>query len=168
MKTLLVQPNVSKGCLISEQARNAISLSHVMAYQFDPLIHRMVDKHGWSEDVTRACWEDLKRFLYLCAITPEPVAPTEQIDDLWHNYILFTMDYAEFCETVLGKFIHHRPRKRGDMPTERNIPFETRQLAMKIFGDLSGFWRYKNMASDCLTCAGGPESCSGGSTNCQD
>jgi hypothetical protein len=32
---------------------------------------------------------------------------------MWHALILFTRRYAEFCD-ILGRFIHHRPRVRGE------------------------------------------------------
>lgn len=31
------------------------------------------------------------------------------IDEMWHNFILFTKDYANFCEQYLGYFLHHFP-----------------------------------------------------------
>lgn len=31
------------------------------------------------------------------------------IDEMWHNYILFTKEYFEFSKTVFGRYIHHLP-----------------------------------------------------------
>jgi hypothetical protein len=36
-------------------------------------------------------------------------SPGLLIDAGWHAFILHTADYAEFCERVAGRFIHHRP-----------------------------------------------------------
>lgn len=33
----------------------------------------------------------------------------KEIDDMWHTFILFTIDYMRFCEEYFGEFIHHLP-----------------------------------------------------------
>jgi hypothetical protein len=35
------------------------------------------------------------------------------VDKGWHAFILHTNDYAEFCQRVGGRFIHHRPTELG-------------------------------------------------------
>jgi hypothetical protein len=134
-----------------------------MSYQFDPLIHRMVDKYGWDEVEARVAFEDLKRYLALAATTKEGVVPSPTIDDFWHNFILFTQDYESFCEEYVGHFIHHRPRRRGEVIAtssgENPVQF-TLELARKAFGDLSQHWTYPfvqptngDCNADCGDCA---------------
>ncbi|KAB8037771.1 hypothetical protein GCL60_11395 [Silvanigrella paludirubra] len=43
------------------------------------------------------------------------------IDKMWHNFILFTKDYHEFCHKYFGRFIHHEPNVDQD---KENIYFE--------------------------------------------
>lgn len=31
------------------------------------------------------------------------------IDNMWHNFILYTHDYMTFCETYFGEYLHHIP-----------------------------------------------------------
>jgi hypothetical protein len=120
-----------------------IACTAVMAYRFDPLIHRMVDKYGWEESVAREAFEDLKRYMWLCVTSGKPLVPSKVIDEIWHNFILFTMDYAEFCETILGRFLHHRPRRRDDSEAGQGSPVGmTLELAHKAFGDLSKNWEF--------------------------
>ena len=153
-----------------DQTRRKPNLAAIMAYQFDPLLHRMVDKHGWTDEQARSCFEDLKRFFYLCAVSDAPIAPSEKIDEMWHNFILFTADYAAFCRTEIGYFIHHRPRRRDEQPSIRNLPLETLKLATATFGKLSDNWRYKRADGTTVSleadCGDACESCSP-STNCQ-
>lgn len=33
----------------------------------------------------------------------------KDVDVLWHNFILDTQNYADFCDQYIGKFIHHTP-----------------------------------------------------------
>jgi hypothetical protein len=35
--------------------------------------------------------------------------PSQVVDDLWHEYILFTREYANFCRLAFGQFLHHTP-----------------------------------------------------------
>ncbi|MGW2681666.1 glycine-rich domain-containing protein [Streptomyces sp. NPDC001414] len=37
------------------------------------------------------------------------LAPSELVDHGWHAFILHTVDYAEFCQRVAGRFVHHVP-----------------------------------------------------------
>lgn len=78
------------------KTNRSVNLALVTAFQFDPLVHRMVDKYKWNEAESRECFEDLKKFLYMAVIADKPVAPTEKLDEMWHNFILYTMDYDEF------------------------------------------------------------------------
>jgi hypothetical protein len=117
-------------------------LEAVMAYQFDPLIHRMMDQRGWKEEKVMSVFEDLKRFLFLCAVSETPIVPTRVIDEMWHDFILFTEDYAMFCQSFLGKFIHHRPRRR-DEPRSHDKSIKTLAIAKAAFGELSANWEYR-------------------------
>ncbi|WP_214110362.1 hypothetical protein [Acrocarpospora catenulata] len=43
---------------------------------------------------------------------PEPgvgLAPSERVDIGWHTFLMYTRDYAAFCQTVAGRIIHHQP-----------------------------------------------------------
>ena len=31
------------------------------------------------------------------------------IDEMWHNFILFTKEYSEYCNDTYGYFCHHSP-----------------------------------------------------------
>jgi hypothetical protein len=46
------------------------------------------------------CWRYEKRLVAM---------PSRLIDECWHTFICDTRIYAEFCEAVLGRFLHHEP-----------------------------------------------------------
>jgi hypothetical protein len=53
-------------------------------------------------------------FLLACARNPEtPLAPSREVDHGWHAFILHTREYADFCDRVAGRFIHHAPEEPG-------------------------------------------------------
>jgi hypothetical protein len=35
--------------------------------------------------------------------------PSQVVDDLWHEFILYTRDYEQFCKRAFGRFMHHTP-----------------------------------------------------------
>jgi len=61
-------------------------------------------------------FQDTLRFLWLCSVTENSVAPTAIIDTGWHAFILHTRDYASFCDKYLGTFVHHQPHTGDNKP----------------------------------------------------
>ena len=35
--------------------------------------------------------------------------PSQIADDLWHEFILYTQHYRDFCQRAFGRFLHHTP-----------------------------------------------------------
>jgi len=35
--------------------------------------------------------------------------PSQVVDDLWHEFILYTRHYQQFCQQAFGQFMHHTP-----------------------------------------------------------
>lgn len=76
--------------------------------------NKLASKKSWWWN----SWNDIdkleleyKQFLYLIAINSDKmVVPwTQDLDDLWHEHILDTQKYADDCQKIFGKFIHHNP-----------------------------------------------------------
>jgi hypothetical protein len=54
-------------------------------------------------------WSELIAFLRAAATSREPMRPpSRRVDDLWHEFILYTRDYHTFCERI-GGYVHHVP-----------------------------------------------------------
>ena len=53
----------------------------------------------------------LRDWFHVCAATggQQVAMPSPVVDDLWHEFILHTRDYARFCDAALGRFLHHTP-----------------------------------------------------------
>jgi hypothetical protein len=43
--------------------------------------------------------------------------PSKAVDAAWHEFIVFTRGYQDFCRKVLGKFLHHTPAEAMLTPT---------------------------------------------------
>jgi hypothetical protein len=60
-----------------------------------------------SKSIIRAI-ADYLEFLYLVDRHPHfRLVPTVEVDQVWHHHILDTRKYAEDCQILFGKFIHH-------------------------------------------------------------
>ncbi|MCZ4304810.1 hypothetical protein O4G98_08685 [Zoogloeaceae bacterium G21618-S1] len=44
--------------------------------------------------------------------------PSQAVDDAWHEFILFTRNYQDFCRRGLGRFLHHVPAEAMTRPTQ--------------------------------------------------
>jgi hypothetical protein len=77
---------------------------------FSELTSRVATVNGHDQDTAERIVEQVLTFLVACARYPDGhLSPSETVDVGWHAFILHTADYAEFCERVAGRFIHHRP-----------------------------------------------------------
>lgn len=51
-----------------------------------------------------------KFFLSYVKSGRKPVSmPSQVVDDLWHEFILYTKSYEAFCSRAFGRFMHHTP-----------------------------------------------------------
>jgi hypothetical protein len=98
---------------------------------------------------------EFKKFIGLVAVYREPLAmASEPVDAVWHQFILFTEKYHEFCKEFNGGYVHHTPRTSTTQLNpagEQNLKARYREL----YGDPSPLWRFvSNCGSDV---PGGPD-----------
>ena len=64
----------------------------------------------WTLEAVKQAESLYRHFLVLHALYPnEDLVPTKQIDEFWHQHILDTRNYAQDCEFLFGRFLHHDP-----------------------------------------------------------
>lgn len=80
--------------------------------------------------------DGLVKFLIACRRCGPQVA-SESVDELWHDFLLFTAEYREYCSEYLGGFVEHRPIN-GEGPSGY---LDSRARLEGIFGSLDdGVW----------------------------
>jgi len=68
------------------------------------------DGPGWTLEHADLAEKAYKRFLTLNLKYPDrPHVPSHDMDVFWHYHILDTLKYAEDCELIFGRFLHHFP-----------------------------------------------------------
>ena len=66
---------------------------------------------GLSDKECQLVARGLRQF-FLCYLHGgrRPVSmPSQVVDDLWHEFILYTRNYDEWCRKAFGRFLHHTP-----------------------------------------------------------
>jgi hypothetical protein len=97
-----------------------VSLAEVLAYRHPGVLRRYCKDHHATPREAEEVFRETLKWLYLCYRSatdgPEGFACTmlpeiEKLDWMWHTFLLFTRDYADFCERTFGLFLHHVPNE---------------------------------------------------------
>ena len=84
-------------------------------YNFsDSLKEKVGQKHPQlTEGAIDSVFLALKDFFFFCVEERSLTMPSKVVDDAWHEFILFTKEYQDFCIGAYGKarrhFLHHTP-----------------------------------------------------------
>jgi hypothetical protein len=70
---------------------------------------KIARKHGWKNAFALRAIEEYKKFVYLGTVSDFQVTPSKIIDVVWHEHILFSKAYREFCQDVLQHPFDHHP-----------------------------------------------------------
>lgn len=85
--------------------------------------------------------------MYLAATSDFMVSPSEIVDTVWHQHLIFTQSYQEFCQ-ILGKQIQHIPSTHDKQEFQRfKLAKErTAKLYESTFGHQpANIWEYGYM-----------------------
>ncbi|HWV69160.1 glycine-rich domain-containing protein, partial [Chitinophaga sp.] len=103
-----------------------------------PFSKKLAREQRWSEAFTRQAIQEYKRFIYLCCISPTGASPSEIVDKVWHQHLLYTQNYWEaFCDKTLGRKIHHFPSGGGKSEKQQYAAWQedTLKLYRQCFGE---------------------------------
>ncbi|SEB44313.1 hypothetical protein SAMN04489727_1791 [Amycolatopsis tolypomycina] len=106
----------------------------------------------WAERVL----DQALAFLVLCADGQNgPYAPSALVDIGWHNFLMYTAEYAEFCARHAGRFIHHRPNDDeagSEVPLVAHTAASMRALGLVVDDEL---WPSEALGEKCYACSDG-------------
>jgi len=70
---------------------------------------------GHSQRAVQKLVSRYRHFLAECLGSPERVhQPSAEADIVWHLHILDTARYAQDCQRIFGRFLHHDPHAFAD------------------------------------------------------
>ncbi|HEY5934835.1 MAG TPA: hypothetical protein VIU61_09375 [Kofleriaceae bacterium] len=129
-----------------------VSLERALAFEGPDIVADFHAKYRVARDEAEALFEDVKKWVWACALAHEQGARVAMVIDdrllvldyMWHTFVLFTREYHAYCTAIGGPFIHHAPttlaehhgaRKRALRDPEA---FQRKQLAerRRLYGFL--------------------------------
>ena len=114
-----------------------------LALAFDApfLIEKLLKDHViTSADEGQALFLEVKRYLVLVADDPSVAWSmySLRIDHIWHQFILFTHQYIDFCRQNFGKYVQHAPSTSPSPKGGRRLLPSTFQMFADRYEDLFG------------------------------
>ncbi|HLJ31969.1 MAG TPA: hypothetical protein VKU36_06020 [Candidatus Babeliales bacterium] len=99
------------------------NIDAIMNYSMPDVIARCQKDHNYTDEDMVILEQELKKYLALSLVTKKGDLGTgmysTDVDNLWHSFILFTKEYADFCDKYIGFFIHHAPETETVRSPER-------------------------------------------------
>jgi hypothetical protein len=88
-------------------------IAYIRDYTFPKGLFANFEKRrqGLERKDTALAARALRKFFlaYLTGRQRFVAMPSQAVDDLWHEFILYTREYQEFCGKAFGSFLHHSP-----------------------------------------------------------
>ena len=106
----------------------AATWARIRAHRFDDpdaaldFCARLAREQGWTRVQADAAIEEYRRFCLLATVEPQPMTPSDAVDQVWHLHLQYTRDYWNvFCPDVLGCALHHGPTRGGAIEATRYV-----------------------------------------------
>lgn len=124
--------------------------NQVQDFQFDSpteeygFATRLAYENTWTLHFTQNALLEYKKFMFLAATANEMVSPSEIVDIVWHQHLIFTQSYSSFCD-LLGKKIAHIPstHHHSEKAMFSKAKERTKQLYEAHFGKQPDeIWKY--------------------------
>ena len=98
-------------------AMNAEQRAAVMVFEAPYLVWKLqVERNVTSEEEAHVLFRELKRFFLVSdACYPQRIPMfSRRVDVAWHQFVLFTRDYSDFCKRFFHRYLHHQPNWNDD------------------------------------------------------
>ena len=87
--------------------------AHIRSFELPNGLFDRLRKHhpGLSQKDCQLVAHALRQFFltHLKSGRRKVSMPSQVVDDLWHEFILYTKSYQAFCRRAFGRFLHHTP-----------------------------------------------------------
>jgi len=115
-------------------------VERIAGESFEFVFQRLLADSKIAQDEVAQARIEFRKFVFLVGSTGIPLAMISPVvDEVWHQFILFTKKYAEFCNRTVGYFIDHLPDT--DFTPVPVIAGENfRRQYTRYFGDLPAIW----------------------------
>lgn len=70
---------------------------------------KIARKHQWKKQFCIKAIGEYKKFIFLAVVSDFNVTPSKYIDVVWHEHLLFTKAYRDFCTEIIDYNLDHYP-----------------------------------------------------------
>jgi hypothetical protein len=148
-------------------------------YEFPPALLDKLRAHHprLREEELSQVLDGLRQWFVACLYADGEMIgmPSRIVDDAWHEFILMTRPYTEFCDRAFGKYLHHTPNALATEPIAPTIPKTLDLLrraevigvgGMPVLFTIDSDLRIERPDGDCL--GGGDQDSGGDGCSCGD
>ena len=119
---------ISRGRPVSRSERTALAPADrqspatyegVLGFEAPYLIEKLVKNRVVDNtEEGEALFAEAKKFLILSHADSDVSwnMYSARVDEAWHQFVLFTSQYAEFCHRYFGEYLHHNPSNAPQAP----------------------------------------------------
>lgn len=111
-----------------------LEMAFPIPYQAN-VYNRMVTETNFSEDVIHELMFEQKRFLLMASVLKNVPMFSKDVDEVWHQLLMFTREYKAFTEGFAGQFIHHAPNVDGEDGYDDKFIFD--MMYKELFKEMS-------------------------------
>ncbi|MFJ9900212.1 hypothetical protein ACIQPR_43475 [Streptomyces sp. NPDC091280] len=121
---------------------------------FERLVGFCAEEYALKRFMAEQVMSEALAFLDVMGRTGEGMSPSQAVDPGWHTFMLHSEEYAEFCQTRYGRFIHHAPKSRyRDKATMVDVVSKIRAHGFVVDDSL---WGTKADCNEPTCCGDGP------------
>jgi len=112
-------------------------LSELLQYKNPAVLKLYIQNYPQNKLMAEEAFEEVLKYLWLTRkhevdTLNSPLDQTlpaqcimlrsmQEIDEMWHEFILFTEDYTNFCDKYFGNYMHHLPNIFDNQPQPRDV-----------------------------------------------
>jgi hypothetical protein len=132
-------------CNSSNNSRKAAKLQHgiperLKNYNMSFVLDKLVAERRIPSSKRNLLEREFKRFIALVGLGVHPLAMIgPYVDEVWHQFILFTRQYREFCDHTVGHFVGHQPDTLAT-PVPQVAGENFRSAYRRYFGRIPSIW----------------------------
>jgi hypothetical protein len=108
---------------------------------------RLANENFWTKNFTEQAMLEYRKFMYLASTSDMMVSPSGIVDTVWHQHLIFTQSYQDFC-ILIGKKVQHIPstHNKEDIEKFAQAKERTKKLYLDTFGEQpKNIWDYNDM-----------------------
>lgn len=104
-----------RASIVREDAAKVVPLARVLAYRNANVVDRFYSQYDVTLREAVQIFDDMQRYLWMAAQRKgdgdrvADVPPVKIVDEMWHTFLVFTIDYRTWCESMFGRFLDHIP-----------------------------------------------------------